>query len=115
MEEEMVCAERWYAAHEKENNCYYHININKCIPNFLHSFLSLSLTIYLLILLSFSLSLLGKIFWFKSSSVSRSSKSRGIIDIDQCLSVKGDTNDNNKSDGDNVKYNIISSLSHKLI
>lgn len=31
----------------------------------------------------------GKIFWFKSNVVNRSSKSRGIIDIDQCLSVKG--------------------------
>ena len=31
----------------------------------------------------------GKIFWFKEGTVTRSSKARGCISIDQCLSVKG--------------------------
>mmetsp|Transcript_11582 Transcript_11582/g.42353 ORF Transcript_11582/g.42353 Transcript_11582/m.42353 type:complete len:135 (-) Transcript_11582:1275-1679(-) len=31
----------------------------------------------------------GKIFWFKDDNISSVSKPRGVIDISQCLSVKG--------------------------
>ena len=31
----------------------------------------------------------GKIFWFKTNVVNSLSKPRGVIEIDQCLSVKG--------------------------
>ena len=30
----------------------------------------------------------GKIFWFKSSSLSAASKPRGVIDVRRCLSIK---------------------------
>jgi len=41
----------------------------------------------------------GKIFWFLNNNVTKDSKTRGVIDVGKCLSVKGAEDIINKANG----------------
>jgi len=61
----------------------------------------------------------GKIFWFLSDNVTSSSKTRGVIDVGKCLSVKGAEDVINKANGfelstrSETKYFIADSAKEK--